>query len=156
MSDSAQFCCSCLQKGNFDLWARPRGRQAVCRGRPLLALGRTLREVVDYSGSATCHVVHSYAHTPQWDIICCLPPGSNHIRPHSSHFGISRCLVFVNFLSFSNRRFPYLGLVGIFAAQNIHYGFLFQFCPTGDIGRDPIQLHTPSQVPVAVGHPSHV
>lgn len=61
-------------------------------------------------------VLHSY-----------YPPGSYHIRPpHSSPFGNTR-LVFVNFLPFSNRRFPYLGLVGIFATQIIHFAFLFQF-----------------------------
>jgi hypothetical protein len=88
-----------------------------------LARTRTVREVVDCSGSATCR---AFVHT--------LPNGSSYVAstwlisypPHSSHFG-NTCLVFVNFLPFSNRRFPYLGLVGIFAAQIIHSGFLFQF-----------------------------
>ena len=68
-----------------------------------------------------CHL-----HTLPNGIYVSPQPGSYHIRPHSSHFGNS-CLVFVNFLPLSNRRFPYLGLVGIFAAQIIHFGFLFQF-----------------------------
>jgi len=73
-----------------------------------------------------CHLSCIRAHISQWVIIYVASTWLISYPPHSSHFG-NTCLVFVNFLPFSNRRFPYLGLVGIFAAQIIHSGFLFQF-----------------------------
>jgi hypothetical protein len=86
----------------------------MVRGRPFAAVARPLRLPAGRcSVFRMCHL----------SCIPWIPSGSYHIRPHSS----DPCLVFMNFLRLSNRRFPYLGLVGIFAAQNIHSGFLFQF-----------------------------
>jgi hypothetical protein len=85
------------------------------------------------SGSATCHRFQPPPpsplplHFPMDNIWASYPPSLLSVRMHTSDFG-KRRLVFDEPSSVPpNGRLPYLGQVGIFAARNIHSGFLFQF-----------------------------
>jgi hypothetical protein len=128
-----------LTKGDFDLWALgPVGDSLFCRGslRPLLL--RLPAPAPSGSGRLfrICHLSCIRTHSCRLHL-------AHIISAYILLTSENSCLVFVNFLPFSNRRFPYLGFSGNFRSSNYTFRFLVSICPTGDIARDPI--HTPSQ-----------